>query len=97
MTASMETSVGLFKALDVVADEAAAADRARPADAAVGPQIQIPVENRLQSQREQPVSHKAAALIGATTLTGAMLWMNRTAAQSVPPKSAAQKRRVGRS
>lgn len=97
MPASMETSVGLIQAIDVAADEIPVSDSARPANSTAEPQSQIQTDDRLQTQREEPTSRKSAALVGATTLTGGLLWLSRKASKDGQPQPVLQKRRVRRS
>jgi hypothetical protein len=92
----MEASIGIFyQAMDVETDDAPLVD-ATPQN---GPTWQL--QRKLQSEDGSPTKHdassssKAATLIGATTLTGALVWMN-CGGRIVRQKPTAQKRRVVR-
>lgn len=93
---SVETSVGLFQAVDVTADDTAAAETAQPADAVVLPKNQILLNDPPPAERAQPTSRKAAALLGAATLTGALVWMSRSSGQRDASRTTAPKRHVRR-
>jgi hypothetical protein len=93
---SVETSVGLFQAVDVTADDTAAAETAQPADAIVLPKNQILLNDPPPAERAQPTSRKSAALIGAATLTGALVWMSRSGGQRDASRTTAPKRHVRR-
>jgi hypothetical protein len=93
--AKMETSVGLFQAIDVAADETPISDAAQQTDPAIELNRDIKLNDNLPAKREKS-SHKAAAILGATTLTGALVWLNRSVSKSVQPEPAAQKRRAAR-
>jgi hypothetical protein len=94
--AKMEASIAIFyQAMDIAADDAPLVE--------VGPQTSpstqatrdIKSADGLPAKREQSSAGKAATLVGATTLTGALVWMNR-GARVARHKPAAQKRRVVR-
>ncbi len=72
----METSVGIYEAMDVAAEEVPVENYGSSVEAASGVPHKTSVSEELPA-RAQPSSHKAAAIIGATTLTGALVWMNR--------------------
>jgi hypothetical protein len=91
----METSVGLYQAVDVASDDAKTADTAQPVDAKT--ESQSPIKESLPALRKQATSQKAAALVGATTLTGALVWLNKKSSQASQSDAIAQKRRVPRS
>jgi hypothetical protein len=93
--AKMETSVGLFQAVEVAVDEIPVADVAQPSTPAFEMQREIKVDENLPMKREQPASNKAASVVGAATLTGAIVWMNSSKRSRID--RAAQKRGVGRS
>jgi hypothetical protein len=94
--AKIEASIGIFyQAMDVATDDAPLME-ATPQN---GPtwqlQRKIQSEDGLPTKRDASSPSKAATLIGATTLTGALVWMNR-GGRITRQKPAAQKRRVGR-
>ncbi|HEX5471332.1 MAG TPA: hypothetical protein VFW73_05575, partial [Lacipirellulaceae bacterium] len=71
----MDASVGIYEALDVAADEVPLTNY-NPSIGATG---EMPHENSVSENIPAPAissAHKAAAIIGATTLTGALIWMN---------------------
>ncbi len=93
----LETSVGLYQAVDVAADESSAAESAPPMGSNIELQSEIKPDDHLQTHREQPgSSRKAAALIGATTLTGALLWIGRTGSYESKPQTTAKRRSARR-
>jgi len=69
----VEAAVGFYQAIDVDAVEAPAANLS-----IVDPTTEVtrtmPGDNRLSTERETKSSGEAAAVIGATTFVGAMLW-----------------------
>ncbi len=92
--AGMETSVGFYQAVDVAADEASVTDTASPTDLKIELNREIKSDDNLPLKREESSNHKATALVGATILTGAMVWMNRGGIESTQVEPIAQKRRV---
>ena len=98
MPAKMETSVGMFQAMDVASDDAPIVETCTPngfADATQSANTKL--EDNLPTKREQSSSNKAATLIGATTSDWRLLWMNRSGSRIDQPKPTAQKRRARRS
>jgi hypothetical protein len=94
--AKMETSIGMFQAIDVATDETPISDAAQTTEPTSELNREIKLDDQLPAKREKS-SHKAAALLGATTLTGALVWLNRSSSKSLQPESTAQKRRASRS
>jgi hypothetical protein len=93
--AKMETSVGLFQAVDVAVDEVPVADVAQPTAPTFEMQREIKVDENPPIKREQPSSNKAASVVSAATLTGAIIWMNSS--KRSRSNAAVQKRRGSRS
>jgi hypothetical protein len=94
--AKMETSVGMFQAIDVASDETPISDSAQKSEPTIELNRDIKLDDQLPAKREKS-THKAAALLGATTLTGALVWLNRSASKFPRPQLTAQKRRASRS
>jgi hypothetical protein len=94
--AKMEMSVGMFQAVDVAIDEAPIIEAAPKTDSTTELKSEIKLDDKLSTKREQS-SNKAAAVVGATTLTGALVWLNRAGSRFSRAKTTAQKRRVFRS
>src|SRR5207245_1729384 len=93
---AMETSVGLYQAVDVATDELPAVEvHSAPSARESLPNNQT--DESLPAPRQQSSSRKAASLIGVTTLTGAMVWMSRARSDAEKARSTAQKRRGFRS
>jgi hypothetical protein len=90
LSTKMETSVGMFQAMDVASDDAPLVDVVQPTEQSAQINHDARSEDKLPTKREQSSTNKAAALVGVTTLTGALAWMNRV----VSTKPTAQKRRA---
>jgi hypothetical protein len=88
----METSVGIYEAMDVAAEEVPVANYGTSIEATAGVPREIPVSEKLPVHAKQS-SHKAAAIIGATTLTGALVWMNRNRTRDREDAAAEDERR----
>jgi hypothetical protein len=93
--AKMETSVGMFQAVDVGSDEAPIVESVPQNESTTQFNRETKLDDEFPAKREQS-SSKAAAVIGATTLTGALVWLNRAGSQSSRQKPTAQRRRVFR-
>jgi hypothetical protein len=93
--AKMETSVGMFQAVDVGSDEAPIVESVPQNESTTQFNRETKLDDEFPGKREHS-SNKAAAVIGATTLTGALVWLNRAGSQSSRQKPTAQKRRVFR-
>jgi hypothetical protein len=92
--AKMEASIGIFyQAMDVAADDAPLMEVASQTSPTSQATREIKPSGQLPATREQPSAGKAAALVGATTLTGALVWMNR-GGRVARQNPTAQKRRV---
>jgi hypothetical protein len=94
--AKMETSIGMFQAIDVAADDTPISDTTQKTEPTIELNRDIKLDDQLPAKREKS-SHKAAALVGATTLTGALVWLNRSSGKSIHLEPTAQKRRAARS
>jgi hypothetical protein len=94
--AKMETSVGMFQAMDVALDDAPIVEAVQQTESPVQLKHETQLEDKLPTKREQSSTSKAATLIGATTLTGALVWINRNGSLITRSKSTAQKRRASR-
>jgi hypothetical protein len=94
--AKMETSVGMFQAVDVQTDDAPTNDTTpqMKSTGALTPEIKL--NENVPFKRESSSSNKAAALAGATTLTGALVWLSRRGHGYGRPEPTAQKRRASR-
>jgi hypothetical protein len=95
--AKMETSVGMFQAVDVQTDDGPTIDLAPQTESTSEVAPQAKFDENLPPKHEQSPSNKAAAIVGATSLTGALVWMSRTGNRAGKPESTAQKRRAYRS
>ena len=96
MPAKMETSVGMFQAMDVASDDAPIVETVQQTDAPMQLNRDARPEDKLPAKREQSSANKAATIIGVTTLTGALVWMNRSGGRIARPKPTAEKRRASR-
>jgi hypothetical protein len=94
--AKMETSVGMFQAMDVASDDAPIIETAQQTDSPTQLNRDSRLEDKPPSKREQSSTSKAATVIGVTTLTGALVWMTRTSNRLTRQKPTAQKRRASR-
>jgi len=94
--AKMETSVGMFQAMDVASDDAPIIETAQQTDSPTQLNRDSRLEDKPASKREQSSTSKAATVIGVTTLTGALVWMTRTSNRLTRQKPTAQKRRASR-
>jgi hypothetical protein len=90
--AEMETSIGVYQAVDVVVDEQSLAGGAA-SDSMMEIPTGIPVEVHQSASRESPSANEAAVLVGATTVGGALVWMHRNRSRSAADRTA-QKRRA---
>ena len=93
--AKMETSVGMFQAVDVGSDEAPIVESVPQNESMTQLNRETKLNDKLPTKREQS-SNKAAAVVGATTLTGALVWLNRASSRFSRQKPSAQKRHVFR-
>lgn len=94
--AKMEASIGIFyQAMDLAPDDAPLVDVASQTSPASQAARETKSTGELPSKREQSGAGKAAMLIGATTLTGALVWMGR-GGRVARQNPTAQKRRVTR-
>jgi hypothetical protein len=96
MPAKMETSVGMFQAMDVASDDAPIIETVQQTDSPTQLNRDAQPKDKLPAKREQSSTNKAATVIGVTTLTSALVWMNRSGSRTTRPKPAAQKRRASR-
>jgi hypothetical protein len=94
--AGMETSIGWYQAMDVAVDENTSAEAAEPADLIVEPQADMRLDKALPVNHEATTSNRAAAALGATALTGALVWFSRNRSASRQTDDTAQKRRAHR-
>jgi hypothetical protein len=94
--AGMETSIGWYQAMDVAVDESSSTDVAEPADLITEPQAEMQLDKNLPVNHEATTSNRAAAAIGATALTGALVWFSRNRSASRQTDDTAQKRRAVR-
>jgi hypothetical protein len=94
--AKMETSVGMFQAVDVQTDDAPINDSVSQMESTSRLAPEVKIDQNAPIQREPSSSSKAAALVGATTLTGALVWLTGSARRIQPSESTAQKRRPSR-
>jgi hypothetical protein len=94
--AKMEMTVGMFQAVDVAIDEAPIIEAAPTTDSSTELKPEIKLDDTLPTKRDQSSSNKAAAIVGATTLTGALVWLNRAGSRFGRQKPTAQKRHVFR-
>jgi hypothetical protein len=94
--AKMEMSVGMIQAVDVATDDAPLIETVPSTDTTIQLKPEMKLDDKLPTKREQTSSNKAAAIVGATTLTGALVWLNRPGGRLGQPKSTAQKRRASR-
>jgi hypothetical protein len=78
----------MFQAMDVASDDAPLVDVVQPTEQSAQVNRDARSEDKLPTKREQSSTNKAAALVGVTTLTGALVWMNR----AMSTKPTAQKR-----
>jgi hypothetical protein len=93
--AKMEMTIGMFQAVDVAIDEAPIIEAPPTTDSSTELKPEIKLDDTLPRKR-QSSSNKAAAIVGATTLTGALVWLNRAGSRISRQKSTAQKRRAFR-
>lgn len=70
----VEASVGFYQAVDAAIEDVPAAANLAPATPAVEPARQNEPDNQLSTESETGSSRKAAAVIGATTFVGGLLW-----------------------
>jgi hypothetical protein len=94
--AKIETSVGMFQAVDVQSDDAPTNDTTPQMESTSALTPEIKLDENVSRQRESSSSNKAAALAGASTLTGALLWLSRSSHRPRRPEPTAQKRRASR-
>jgi hypothetical protein len=95
-SAKMETSIGIFyQAMDVASDDAPLLEAAPRAESTLQQKGQLRLGEEGPAKFEQSSAGKAAALVGATILTGALVWMNYGGRIALPEQTA-QKRRVAR-
>jgi hypothetical protein len=95
--AKMEASIGIFyQATDVATDDAPLVETTRQTGSALQLRRTITPAGHLPARGEQSSAVRAATLIGATTLTGTLVWLNR-GGRVTGQKPTAQKRRVVRS
>jgi hypothetical protein len=88
----METSVGLYQAVDVALDEMSGLDGVTPTRSGTDSLHGFLMDDRPQSQPEKSLVQKAAALVAAATLSGSMVWMSRTARHDNHQRSTAKNR-----
>jgi hypothetical protein len=72
----VETSVGLFQAIDGMADDSMAPENAPPSVSSLLPHGDALLNDPPPAERAPSTSRKAAALLGAAATTGAMVWMS---------------------
>ena len=94
--AKMEVAIGMFQALDVAVDEAPRIESAPPTSASSAAARDSKLNESLSREHEQASASKAAVAIGATTLTGALVWANRQRSREGRRIAAAQNRRASR-
>jgi hypothetical protein len=94
--AKMETSIGMFQAVDVQTDDAPSNETAPQTESTSALMLEIKLDENIPTKREPSSSGKAAALAGATTLTGALVWLSRGGRRHSRPEPTAQKRRPSR-
>jgi hypothetical protein len=82
--------------MDVAVDESSSTDVAEPADLITEPQAEMQLDKYLPVNHEATTSNRAAAAIGATALTGALVWFSRNRSASRQTDDTAQKRRAVR-
>ncbi len=92
--AKMEVAVGMFQAMDVAVGEAPHIESAPRTSINSAAASDAKRNESLPGEREQTPSHKAVALIGATTLTGALVGANRLGSRRGRKKPTARNRRV---
>lgn len=92
----METSVGMFQAVDVLTDDAPLNETAPQMESTSRLSPEVKIDQNVPIKREPSSSSKAAALVGATSLTGALVWLSRCGRHFTLPQSTAQKRRPAR-
>jgi hypothetical protein len=97
MPAKMETSVGMIQAMDVASDDAPIIETVQQTDSPTPLNRESRLEDKLPTKREQSSTSKAATLVGVTTLTGALVWINRNGSRINRPKPTTQKHRAARS
>jgi len=90
---AMETSIGLYQAVDVALEEGPLSDPAQPASSTTQAPRELKLDVPLPEQREQSASPKAAALVGASTLVGALLGAGHGINRHHQPQSASPDRR----
>ncbi|HVT26618.1 MAG TPA: hypothetical protein VHE81_01235 [Lacipirellulaceae bacterium] len=88
----METSVGVYEAMDVAADDTPITEQHESIGTVTETPREILVNEKLPSHDKQS-SNKAAAIIGATTLTGALVWLNRNRDRQREDASSVEERR----
>jgi hypothetical protein len=92
MPAQLETSVGMLQAMDVASEDAPLVETVQQADLPTQLKRDTRLEDKLPTKSEQSSTSKAATLVGVTTLTGALVWIDRNGSQVEQPKSTAKKR-----
>jgi hypothetical protein len=91
----METSVDVVQAVDIAVDDTFGSDTVQPSSSTSSSQEN---QNGLEPalQRESTSSNRAAVVVGATTLTGALVWMSRTITRKPKADRSAEKRHTRR-
>jgi len=92
----VETSVGVFQAIDVTADDATSMESVQHSDSALPPHSQVLLSEPPAPERADRSSRKATSIISTAALTGALIWMGRAsiereAADATPPKRHARR------
>ena len=95
--AKMETSVGIFQAVDVATDETPVLEVATQTNSNGAAQPEMKLNDNLPTKREKSSSSKAAAIVGATTVTGALVWLTRSSSRIGKSERTTQKRRASSS
>jgi hypothetical protein len=93
--AKMETTVGMFQAVDIVTDDAPINELVPQTESNTKLRPETKFDEKLPTRHERS-SNKAAAVVGATTLTGALVWLSRSGRRFGRPEATAQKRRNSR-
>jgi hypothetical protein len=92
--AKIETSVGMFQAVDVATDDAPIIDASQQVDPGDDHMPELKLHDNQPIRREQPSSKKAAAIVGVTTATGALVWLSWGGDRISNRLPTAQKRRA---
>jgi hypothetical protein len=90
----METSVGVYQAMDVAIDDAPIADTAQPMQPLSAPNREAKHHDASPALRTNSASNNEAAVLTVTTLTGALVWMNRSRRSAEEADRNEQKRRA---